>query len=58
MEEVINDIVETARQKVAGFSYMDQALIYEELSSRMSDLNLDALKAEYLGSDEYIIDGV
>lgn len=58
MEEVISEIMETVRHKVADFSHMDQAQIFEELASRMSDLNLDALKAEYLGSDEYIIDGV
>lgn len=58
MEEAINEIMEFVERKVAGFSNMDQALMFEELVSRMSDLNADALKAEYLGTDEYIIDGV
>lgn len=61
MEEVINDIMEYARRKVSGFSYMDQAQICEELESRMADLYADSLRNEYLGDgnvDEYIIDGV
>lgn len=57
MEEVVNEIMEMVRQKAAPFSYMDQAQIYEELASRMSDLNLDALHREYAG-DEYLLDGV
>lgn len=61
MDEVINEIVEYVKRKVADFSYMDQAQMYNELESRMADLNADALKAEYLGergSDDYLIDGV
>lgn len=48
MEEVINEIVEYVRRKTSGFSYMDQAMIYEDLAGRMSDLNSDALCEEYL----------
>ena len=58
MEEVINEIVEFAKKKTGDFTYSDQALIYEELSSRMSDLNCDSLRNEYLGDNDYLIDGV
>lgn len=57
MDEVVNEIMEMVRRKVAPFSNMDQAQIYEELSSRMSDCNLDALHREYTG-DDYLLDGV
>lgn len=59
MEEVINEIMEYVKRKTAAFSYMDQAQIYQELESRLADLNADALKNEYLGGgDDYILDGV
>ena len=60
MEEVINEIMEYVKRKASDFSYMDQAQIYGELESRLADLNADALRSEYRGSniDEYIIDGV
>lgn len=58
MDEVINEIMEYVRQKTADFSYMDQAQIYNELESRMADLNADALESEYLGGDDYLLDGV
>lgn len=60
MEEIINDIVEYVKRKTSGFSFMDQAQMFGELESRLADLNADALRSEYLGSniDEYILDGV
>lgn len=58
MEETISDIMEYVKRKVNRFGYMDQAQIYEDLARRMADLNADALKEEYLGSDDYLIDGV
>ena len=60
MEETINDIVEYVKRKTSGFSFMDQAQMFSELESRLADLNADALRIEYLGSnnDEYIIDSV
>lgn len=60
MEETINDIVEYVKRKTSGFSFMDQAQMFGELESRLADLNADALRSEYLGSniDEYILDGV
>jgi len=58
MEEVINEIMEFVKQKTCDFSYLDQAQMFEELAGRMSDLNADALKAEYLGTDDYLLDGV
>lgn len=51
MEEVINDIMEYVRKKTADFSHMDQAMIYEDLAGRMSDLNSDALRDEYLSEN-------
>lgn len=58
MEETINEIMEYVRRKTAAYSYLDQAQIYEELSARMTDLNADAMRNEYLGTDDYLIDGV
>lgn len=58
MEEVINEIMEYVKQKTADFSYLDQAQMFEDLAGRMSALNADAMKAEYLGADDYILDGV
>ncbi len=57
MEETINEIMEYVKHKTDGYSYLDQALIFEELASRMEDLNADALRNEYT-SDDYLIDGV
>lgn len=48
MEEVINEIMEYVKCKTSGFSYMDKAMMYEDLAGRMSDLNSDALRDEYL----------
>ena len=53
MEEVINEIVEHVKRKTAGFSFTDQAQIYDELASRMSDMNADALKEDYLTDGLY-----
>lgn len=59
MDEVIEDIMRYIKKKCGGFSYPDQALMYNELESKMADLNADALKAEYLqGGDDYLLDGV
>lgn len=57
MEETINEIMEYVRSKTARYSYLDQALIFEELTSKMEDLNADALRNEYT-SDDYLLDGV
>ena len=48
MDEVIEEIVERAKLKVARFPIEDQALIWQELSSRMEDLNMDTLHNVYL----------
>ena len=59
MDEVIEDIMKYIKRKVKDFSYPDQALVFNELESKMADLNADALKAEYLqGGDDYLLDGV
>lgn len=58
MEEVINEILEFVKQKTGDFSYLDQAQIFEDLAGRMSALNADAMRAEYLGTDDYLLDGV
>lgn len=57
MEETINEIMEYVMSKTANYSYLDQALIFEELATKMEDLNADALRNEYT-SDDYLIDGV
>lgn len=59
MDEVIEDIMRYIKKKCGDFSYPDQALMYNELESKMADLNADALKAEYLqGGDDYLLDGI
>lgn len=59
MDEVIEDIVKYIKKKCGRFSYMDQALMYDELETKMKDLNADALKAEYCqGGDDYLLDGI
>lgn len=59
MKETINEIMEYVKRKTSDFSYSDQAQIYQDLESRLADLNADALKNEYLGGgDDYLLDGV
>lgn len=49
MEEVIDSLVATIKEKTKDFSYMDQDQMFRELASRMYDMATDALKNEYLG---------
>ena len=58
MDETIEDIVAYIKKKTKGFSYSDQAMMYEELASKLYDMNADALKSEYLGSDDYLLDSI
>ena len=58
MEEVVNEIMEYIRKKTEDFSYLDQSQIYEEIAGRVSDMNADAMKNEYLNSMDYILDGI
>ena len=58
MEEVINEIMEYIRKKTKDFTYLDQSQIYEEIAGKVSDMNADAMKNEYLNSMDYILDGI
>ena len=52
MDETIEDIIAYIKKKTKDFSYPDQAMMYDELASKLCDMNADALKSEYLGSDD------
>ena len=58
MEEIINEIMEYIRKKTEDFTYLDQSQIYEEIAGKVSDMNADAMKNEYLNSVDYILDGI
>lgn len=58
MEEVVNEIMEYIRKKTEDFTYLDQSQIYEEIAGKVSDMNADAMKNEYLNSVDYILDGI
>nr|WP_288696649.1 hypothetical protein [uncultured Prevotella sp.]DAE34711.1 MAG TPA: hypothetical protein [Caudoviricetes sp.] len=58
MEEVVNEIMEYIRKKTEDFTYLDQSQIYEEIAGKVSDMNADAMKNEYLNSMDYILDGI
>lgn len=58
MEEVVNEIMEYIRKKTEDFTYLDQSQIYEEVAGKVSDMNADAMKNEYLNSVDYILDGI
>lgn len=58
MEEVVNEIIEYIRKKTEDFTYLDQSQIYEEIAGKVSDMNADAMKNEYLNSMDYILDGI
>ena len=53
MEEIINRIVAYAKQQAKELPLQDQALVYQELEGRMSDLNLQALHDDYLADGLY-----
>ena len=48
MDETVEDIIAYIKKKTKDFSYPDQAMMYDELASRLCDMNADALKNEYL----------
>ena len=58
MDETIEDIIAYIKKKTKEFSYTDQAMMYDELACNLCDMNADALKSEYLGSDDYLHDSV
>ena len=58
MEELVNEIMEYIRKKTEDFTYLDQSQIYEEIAGKVSDMNADAMKNEYLNSVDYILDGI
>ena len=49
MEEVIDSLVATIKEKTKDFSYMDQDQMLRDLAGRLYDMAADALKSEYLG---------
>ena len=58
MEEVVNEIMEYIRKKTEDFTYLDQSQIYEEIAGKVSYMNADAMKNEYLNSVDYMLDGI
>lgn len=56
MEEVIDSLVATIKDKTKDFTYLDQEQMFRELSSRLSDMSMDALKCEYLGERKEVWD--
>jgi len=56
MEEVIENLVATIKDKTKNFSYMDQDLMYRDLAGRLYDMATDALKSEYLGEGKEVSD--
>ncbi len=58
MDETIEISSHTSRKKTKDFSYPDQAMMYDELASKLCDMNADALRNEYLGNDDYLLDSV
>lgn len=58
MDETIEDIIAYIKRKTKDFSYADQAMMYDELASRLCNMNADALRDEYLSSDDYLLDSV
>lgn len=58
MDETVEDIIAYIKKKTKDFSYPDQAMMCDELASKLCDMNADALKNEYLDSDDYLLDSV
>jgi hypothetical protein len=58
MDEIVEDIIAYIKKKTKDFSCPDQAMMYDELASKLCDMNADALKNEYLDSDDYLLDSV
>ena len=58
MDETVEDIIAYIKKKTKDFSYPDQTMMYDELASKLCDMNADALKSEYLSSDDYLLDSV
>ena len=56
MEELIDSLVATIKDKTKEFSYMDQDLMYRDLAGRLYDMSADALKNEYLGEGKEVSD--
>lgn len=56
MEEVIDSLVKIIKDKTKDFTYLDQEQMFRELSGRLNDMSLDALKSEYLGERKEVAD--
>lgn len=49
MEKVIESLVAIIKDKTKDFTYPDQEQMFRDLSDRLNDMSLDAMKCEYLG---------
>lgn len=58
MDETVEDIIAYIKKKTKDFSYPGQAMMYDELAFKLCDMNADALRNEYLDSDDYLLDSV
>lgn len=55
MEEVIESLVAIIN-KTKDFTYLDQEQMFRDLSGRLNDMSLDAMKCEYLGERKEVAD--
>lgn len=51
MDKIINELMEAARKKLDGFSYMDQQLAYDTLADWCRTQADTALKMEYMADE-------
>ena len=56
MEEVIESLVAIIKDKTKDFTYLDQEQMFRDLSGRLNDMSLDAMKCEYLGERKEVAD--
>lgn len=56
MEEVIESLVAIIKNKTKDFTYLDQEQMFRDLSGRLNDMSLDAMKCEYLGERKEVAD--
>lgn len=51
MDKIINELMEAARKKLDGFSYMDQQLAYDQIAEWCRIQSETALKMEYMADE-------
>lgn len=56
MEEVIESLVAIIKDKTKDFTYLDQEQMFRDLSGRLNDMSIDAMKCEYLGKGREVQD--